>query len=179
MSGRELGEVLADRVRELMTRSHRIARRSAIVVDASRHRRAVETLVPQCAWCGKVRVGGFWAAPEEAPAFLATFLPHRRTHGICPDCFAEVERQAGEEAPLSRRTVVVRTPGPLATECLARALHAYEVRERANFVLEATLPDAGGATVSAFLSSVSSCLAENALEPVMIELADHTYVLGD
>jgi hypothetical protein len=148
-------------------------------VGASRHRRAEETLVPQCAWCGKVRVGGFWAAPEEAPTFLATLLPHRRTHGICPECFADVQGQSGEEAPQSRRAVVLRTSGPLATECPARALHAYEVRERPTFVLEATLPDAGGATVSAFLSTVSSCLAENTLEPVMVELADRTYVLGD
>jgi hypothetical protein len=69
--------------------------------------------------------------------------------------------------------------GLLATECLARALHDYSVRERPNFVLEATLPDAGGTAVSDFLSTVSSCLSENALEPVTIELTDHTYVLGD
>ena len=162
-----------------MTRSHRIARRSAIVVDASRHRRAPTTLVPQCAWCGKVRVGRFWATPEAAPAFLVSVLRDRRTHGICPDCLADVERQAGEDAPLSRRTIVVRTAGPLATECLTRALHAYEVHERPNFALEATLPDAGGTAVTAFLSTISSCLAENALEPVTIELADNTYVLGD
>jgi hypothetical protein len=124
-------------------------------------------------------MGGFWATPAEAPAFLVSLVLHRRTHGICPECFAEVERQAGEEAPLSRKTVVVRTPGPLAAECLTRALHTYGVRERPNFVLEATLADAGGGSVNAFLSNVSSCLAENALEPVMIELADTTYVLGD
>ena len=179
MSGGELGQVLGNRVRELMARSHRIARRSAIVVDSSRHRRAAETLVPQCPWCGKVRVGGFWATPEEAPAFLVSLLPRRRTHGICPECFANVEREAGDAAPLSRATVVVRTAGPLATECLARALGGYEVRERSNFVLEARLPDAGGGAVSAFLSTVSTCLAENALEPVTIELSDRTYVLGE
>jgi hypothetical protein len=161
-----------------MARSHRIARRSAIVVESSRHRRAPETLVPQCAWCGKMRVGGFWATPEEAPAFLMSILPRRRTHGICPECFANVEREAGGGAPLSRTTVVVRTAGPLATGCLARALRDYEVYERPNFVLEARLPDAGGGAVSAFLSTVSTCLTEEGLEPVTIELADRTYVLG-
>jgi hypothetical protein len=162
-----------------MARSDRIARRSAIVVESSRHRRTPETLVPQCAWCGKVRVGGFWATPEEAPTFLVSLLPRRRTHGICPECFANVEREAVDAAPLSRTTVVVRTAGLLATECLTRALGDYEVHERPNFVLEARLPDAGGGAVSAFLSTVSTCLTENGLEPVTIELADRTYVLGD
>jgi hypothetical protein len=174
----ELGQVLGNRVREFVARSNRIARRSAILVDSSRHRRSPETLVTQCAWCDKLRVGGFWATPDEAPSFLVSLLPRRRTHGICPECFADVERQAADSAPLSRRTVVVRAVGPLATECLARALHDYSVRARPNFVLEATLPDAGGTAVGGFLSTVSSCLSENALEPVTVELTDHMYVLG-
>ena len=171
----ELGLVLGNRVRELAARTNQTARRSAILVDSSRHRRSSETLVTQCAWCGKLRVGGFWASPDEAPPFL----PRRRTHGICPECFAEVERQADNGGPLSRRTVVVRAAGPVATECLARALHGYQVHERPDFMLEATLPDGGGAAVSGFLSAVSSCLTENALEPVTVELTDRTYVLGD
>jgi hypothetical protein len=108
-----------------------------------------------------------------------SLLPRRRTHGICPECFANVEREAVDAAPLSRTTVVVRPAGLLATECLTRALGDYEVHERPNFVLEARLPDAGGGAVSAFLSTVSTCLTENGLEPVTIELADRTYVLGD
>src|SRR5262249_47686389 len=152
---------------------------SAILVDSSRHRRSPEDLVTQCAWCGKLHVGGFLANPDEAPLFLVALLPRRRPHGICPRCFTEVGRRAAGNAPLSPRTVVVRTAGPLATECLARALHGYAVRERPGFVLEATLPEAGGTAVSGFLSTVSSCLTANALEPVTIELTDHTYVLGD
>jgi hypothetical protein len=176
---RELARALGDHVRELIARSNRTARRSAILVDSTRHRRSQETLVPQCAWCSKVRIGDFWVTPEEAPPFLVTLLPQRRTHGICPECFAEVERQAGDAVPVSRTTVVVRTAGPLATECLARALHDYAVDEQPNFVLEVRLPDACGNAVNAFLSTVSRCLVENALRPVTIELADHTYVLGE
>jgi hypothetical protein len=178
-SGGELGEVLGDRVRELIARSSRIARQSAILVGASQHRRADEGLMPQCAWCGKVRVGGQWTLPEELPDFLADHLDDRRTHGICPDCFAAVERDAGAAGPLARTAVLVRTDGPLAVECLFRALRDYHLRERPDFVLEATLPDAGGSAVNAFLSVVSRCLAEYRLDPVTIELSDRTYVLGE
>jgi len=178
-TGGELGEVLGDRVRELISRSSRITRRSAILVGASQHRRADESLVPQCAWCGKVRVGGHWTLPEELPDFLADHLENRHTHGICPDCFAAVERDAGAAAPLGRSSVLVRTDGPLAIECLFRALRGYQLRERPDFVLEATLPDPGGAAVNAFLSVVSHSLTENRLAPVTIELSDRTYMLGE
>ena len=178
-TGGELGEVLGDRVRELISRSSRITRRSAILVGASQHRRADESLVPQCAWCGKVRVGGHWTLPEELPDFLAELLEDRRTHGICPDCFAAVERDAGDAAPLGRTAVLVRTDGPTAVGCLFRVLHGYQLTERPDFVLEVTLPDPGGAAVNAFLSVVSRCLAENRLHPVTIELSDRTYVLGE
>ena len=111
----------------MISRSSRITRRSAILVGASQHRRADESLVPQCAWCGKVRVGGHWTLPEELPDFLADHLENRHTHGICPDCFAAVERDAGAAAPLGRSSVLVRTDGPLAIECLFRALRGYQI----------------------------------------------------
>ena len=176
---RELGEVLGDRVRELLARSGLIARRSAILIGSSQHRRLEESLVAQCAWCGKVRIGGHWTLREELPSFLRDLLDDRRTHGICPDCFADVERRAGEAAPLARTAVVIRTDGPIAVECLTRALQRYRLRERPDFMLEATLPDPGGAAVNTLLSAVSSCLAENGLAPVTIELTDRTYLLGD
>src|SRR5205085_6477919 len=99
-TGGELEEVLGDRVRELIARSSRIARQSAILVGASQHRRADESLVPQCAWCGKVRVGGHWTLPEELPDFLADLLEDRRTHSSCPDCFAAVEGDADDAQQL-------------------------------------------------------------------------------
>jgi hypothetical protein len=175
---RELGEVLSDRVRELLARSGRITRRSAILVGSSEHRRLEGSLVPECAWCGKVRVGGNWTEREELPGFLGESLDDRRTHGICPDCFADVERRARDAAPLPRTTVVIRTDGPVAVECLTRALQRYPLRERPDFVLQATLAGPGGAAVNSFLSVVSSCLAECGLAPVVIELSDRTYLLG-
>jgi hypothetical protein len=176
-TGRELGEALGDRVRELLVRSGRITRRSAILVGSSQHRRVEESLVPQCAWCGKVRIGGHWTLFDELPRFLSDLLEGRRTHGICPDCFADVERRAGDSAPLARTAVVIRTDGPIAVGCLTRSLNRYRLLERPDFVLVATLPDPGGAAVNAFLSVVSNCLAENRLAPVTVELADRAYVL--
>jgi hypothetical protein len=52
-----------------------------------------------CAWCERVRTtAGRWeAAPAPAP------LASESTHGICPDCLAEVQHAASLEAvPLSR-----------------------------------------------------------------------------
>ena len=179
MPSRDLGQVLSDRVQELIVRSSRVTRRSAILIESSRHHRERETLVPHCAWCGKVQVGGYWTLPQEVPAFLAALLEERGTHAICPTCFTELERHSGDAAPLPRSSVLIHADGPLAAECMRRALQEYPVRERPDFLLEATLPDAGGGAVSALLSTVSRCLAQNVLAPVTIELADRTYVLGD
>jgi hypothetical protein len=174
----ELSDALISHVREVIAHSTRITRRSAILVDSSQHRRARDTLIPHCAWCGKVRLGGSWVRCEELPSFLADLLHDRRTHGICPDCLDEVQRQS-DDAPLPPTRVVIRAAGPVAIECLSRALRDYGLRQRPNFALEATLPDAGGGAVSALLSTVSRCLGDHALEPVTIELSDRTYVLGE
>jgi hypothetical protein len=47
-----------------------------------------EELPVRCAWCGRTPVDGVWVA--EAHAAHAV---HEATHGICPECFAEQERQ--------------------------------------------------------------------------------------
>jgi hypothetical protein len=161
-------------VRELIERSQLLTRRSAILVDSSRHHRARESLVPQCAWCAKVRLGAMWVQPDELPEFLAVVLVDRHTHGICPDCFADVEN---DDAPLGRRTVLIHTAGPVEAECVSQTLREYHLRELPRFVVEATLPDAGGHAVNTLLSAVSACLAVNRLGPVTVELSDQTYVL--
>jgi hypothetical protein len=173
-----IADVLESQVRAVLARSHGIARRSAILVDASCHARARDTLIAHCAWCGRIRVGGGWARPEEVPEFFAGLLAERRTHGICPACFDGVQRASGD-APLPASVVVIHTAGPIAVECLVHALDTYTVRERPSFALEVTLPDGGGATLSALLSAVSACLDENGLQPVTIELADRAYVMGE
>jgi hypothetical protein len=172
-----LGELLVNQVKDLLARSHLIARQSAILVEASQHARERDSLVPHCAWCGKVRVGGVWARPEELPSFLGELLPERRTHGICPNCLEEMQRPSSDP-PLPPAVVLIRAAGPIAVECLSRALDAYALRERPEFALEATLPDPGDAAVHALVSTVSACLEAHRLGPVTIELSDRTYVLG-
>jgi hypothetical protein len=172
-----IADTLTQRVRELLARSHRIVRRSAILIVSSQHARSRDSLIAHCAWCEKVRVGGVWVAPEELPRFVADLPGERRTHGICPTCLEEVQRRS-QAAPIPPTAVVIRAPGPLAVESLSRALHGYALHERPNFALEATLPNTGSAALKTLLSKVSSCLEENELGPVTIELSDRTYVLG-
>ena len=89
----------------------------------------------------------------------------------------ELPRDLGAPALVVLHTAPVRRsylPG-----ILSRALAGYVVRERPRLALEVTLPDAVGTTLSSLLSRISDCLEENRLEPVTIELADETYVLGD
>ena len=173
-----LSDALIGHVREVIADSTRVTRQSAILVESSQHARARDTLIPHCAWCGRVRVAGVWVRVEELPSFLADLLHDRRTHGICPMCLDEVQRQSGD-GPLPPTRVVIRAAGPNAIECLSLALDGYDLSERPSFALEATLPDAGGAAVRALLSTVSRCLTDHALEPVTIELSDRTYVLGE
>jgi len=167
---------LLEHVRNALDRSTRITRRSSIVTSASWHRRHNETFLTRCAWCQRLRLGEEWIRAEEVPPFLLADLDDRSTHGICPACFSEAERDAGDGAPLSATAVVIRTNGPLAVECLSRALAAYRPRERSDFTLEASLESAG--TVGTLLSLASHCLEENRLAPVTVELRDRVYVLG-
>ena len=77
-----------------------------------------------------------------------------------------------------RARVAVHADGPLAVECLTRALRGYELRERPNFVLEAALPDSAQRSISTLLSIVSRCLTDYGLEALTIEVADRTYLLS-
>jgi hypothetical protein len=167
---------MAVQVREILARSSRISRHSAILVESSRQARERDALVPQCAWCGRVRVG-VWAQPQELPPFLADLLANRRTHGICPTCLDDVQHQG--DGPLPPTIVVIRAGGRTAVESLSRWLDGHALRERPDLALEVTLPEAGGNAVNQLLSAVSTCLDENGLGPVTIELSDRTYVLGE
>jgi hypothetical protein len=173
-----LSETLLEHVQVVLARSRRIARRSSIVTHASRHAREPDGLLTHCAWCGRLRLGEDWVPLEEVPQFLLGGPADRRTHGICPECFDEAQRRAGDGAPRPATVVVIRTNGPLAVECLSRALSGYALVERTDFALEARLPDATGTSVGSLLSHVSCCLEENGLAPVTVELADRAYVLG-
>jgi hypothetical protein len=64
-------------------------RRSQLLREFVTYFREHRTELPlRCAWCGRIRIGRRWAAPED---FLDGDLPvrirERATHGICDDCF--------------------------------------------------------------------------------------------
>jgi hypothetical protein len=48
----------------------------------------------RCAWCGRFHVRDRWLAATDAslPAALLDRI-EAFTHGICPDCFAALERE--------------------------------------------------------------------------------------
>jgi hypothetical protein len=57
----------------------------------------VKTLPIVCAWCERVRTSaGRWESAQ-APAPVAS----ESTHGICPDCLAEVQHAAALEAAVA------------------------------------------------------------------------------
>jgi hypothetical protein len=62
-----------------------------------REARAGKTMLLHCAWCGRLEVGGEWLrldAIGTGQTRIAEQLVHQSTHGICPDCFARVNRDA-------------------------------------------------------------------------------------
>jgi hypothetical protein len=53
------------------------------------------SLATRCAWCGRISVATRFLAPAETPAFLLSSHGPAMTHGICPECVAEL-RKAGQ-----------------------------------------------------------------------------------
>lgn len=55
------------------------------------------TMLVHCAWCGRLQVGRGWLrldAIGSGQTRIAKQLVRRSTHGICPDCFERVNRDA-------------------------------------------------------------------------------------
>jgi hypothetical protein len=62
-------------------------------VRALRKRGPAELVL--CAWCGRVSAEGHWIDPASLlGADLRRRLFERASHGICPDCFEQVEVEA-------------------------------------------------------------------------------------
>jgi hypothetical protein len=59
--------------------------------DVEKHAAAPEVIV-RCAWCERIKVGDAWIDVEvEAHAFRSDLeAAPLRSHGICPDCFADL-----------------------------------------------------------------------------------------
>ena len=78
---------------EAAERHHQHASELHAFVRALRRRGPAELVL--CAWCGRVAAEGHWIDP--APllgADLRRRLFERASHGICPDCFEQVEVEA-------------------------------------------------------------------------------------
>ncbi len=55
--------------------------------------RDLQSLLPICAWCKRIREGnGAWESVEQ---YIAKNGGHSVTHGICPDCAAAVKEKHG------------------------------------------------------------------------------------
>ena len=71
--------------------ARRTVRRSATLLAASRKLRD-GSYTTRCAWCGRVSVTTRFLEPEETPAFLVSSHGPAMTHGICPECVAELRK---------------------------------------------------------------------------------------
>lgn len=52
---------------------------------------SVHEILVRCAWCERIKVGTAWIEPAEVHAmrFTPATVGHH-SHGICPDCFAQL-----------------------------------------------------------------------------------------
>lgn len=50
-------------------------------------------LITRCAWCGRYAVDDGWLTEESVRAFVRPGDWRSMTHGICPDCFADLRRR--------------------------------------------------------------------------------------
>ncbi len=50
-----------------------------------------DAVLVRCAWCERVKVNDEWVDVAEVRAMrLRPEAPEHHSHGICPDCFAEL-----------------------------------------------------------------------------------------
>jgi hypothetical protein len=73
------------------------AARVATLSRVLREARAGKTMLLHCAWCGRLEVGDEWLrldAIGTGQTRIAEQLVRQSTHGICPDCFGSVSRDA-------------------------------------------------------------------------------------
>lgn len=82
-----------ERARTLSIDAARITRLARVLREA----RAGGKLLLHCAWCRKLQVGDEWLqldAIGSGQTRIAEQLVRQSTHGICPECFERVSREA-------------------------------------------------------------------------------------
>lgn len=87
----DLVTTLRRRMRRAIEEAERAVERSESLTAARRLVRE-RALLKRCAWCGRVSFGSGWHGADQLPGFVPERVHERATHGICPGCFAEMER---------------------------------------------------------------------------------------
>jgi hypothetical protein len=65
-----------------------VRRVSVHLADALNHIKALQGLLPICAWCKRVRDDeGYW---DQVEAYFHKYTGIDFTHGICPDCLEKM-----------------------------------------------------------------------------------------
>jgi response regulator RpfG family c-di-GMP phosphodiesterase len=90
LSERERAERLQSQELDLSHRNETLNRALEDLRTSHWHLRRLQELLPICAYCGKVRTGeDYWQSVGTYLAENSDFL----THGVCPECTADVERR--------------------------------------------------------------------------------------
>ncbi|HET7568084.1 MAG TPA: hypothetical protein VFJ91_08850 [Gaiellaceae bacterium] len=87
----DLATALRRRVRQAIAEAEHAVERSEALAAARRLVRE-RALLKRCAWCGRVSFGGGWQGDGDLPGFVPERVREEATHGICPRCFGELER---------------------------------------------------------------------------------------
>jgi len=94
-----------EEARNVQRDSQRVRELAQLLRDAN----AGKVLLLHCAWCDKLEVGEEWLALEavgKGSVQIAQSLIRKSSHGICPDCFERVSKDA--EANRARREATGR-----------------------------------------------------------------------
>jgi hypothetical protein len=98
-----LYEDLVTRALGAQERARALSVDAARVTELARVLREVRgggKLLLRCAWCGKLQIGDEWLLLEAVGSGqmrIAEELVWRSTHGICPECYERVSREAADE----------------------------------------------------------------------------------
>ena len=98
-----LYEDLVTRALGAQERARALSVDAARVTELARVLREVRgggNLLLRCAWCGKLQIGDEWLLLEaigSGQMRIAEELVRRSTHGICPECYERVSREAADE----------------------------------------------------------------------------------
>jgi hypothetical protein len=86
-----MADALEARLDAAMAAVRKTLSRSATLLAASQKQRD-GSLATRCAWCGRVSVATRFLEADETPSFVVSSHGPALTHGICPECVAELRK---------------------------------------------------------------------------------------